>query len=296
MAILIGSFAPNSAFALTVDEELVLGQSVTTVPETISAGVTPFAGTVTKELVLLVDVSGSVNDTEFNLQRDGYIQAFDDDSIGGVIEQIEALPDCLAVLYVHWSSPGSAVVKIPWTKICTEVDSKAYSDKIISDVDRNQSGTTAPGNAIQFAAAQFGLSYDGEEQIIDVSGDGIQNAGINTADARDAALAGVVDQINGISIGTEDGVDLWYPLNIVGGDGAFSKSAADFNDFVPAVKEKIIEEVGPEPKPVAGELISLDSSALVIAGLTGSALWMIPTIAGIASAGIYLIKFRTNRD
>ena len=47
--------------------------------------------------------------------------------------------------------------------------------------------------------------------------------------------------------------------------------------------------------PVAGELLSLDSSALVITGLTGSAAWMIPAVAGIAGAGIYLVKFRVNR-
>ena len=47
---------------------------------------------------------------------------------------------------------------------------------------------------------------------------------------------------------------------------------------------------------VAGELLSLDSSALVIAGLTSSAVWMIPTIVGFAGAGVYLIKYRANRD
>jgi hypothetical protein len=51
-----------------------------------------------------------------------------------------------------------------------------------------------------------------------------------------------------------------------------------------------------ESKPVAGELLSLNSSALVVAGLTSSAVWMIPTLAGIAGAGIYLVKLRTNRD
>ncbi|MDH3278508.1 MAG: hypothetical protein OEM21_10470 [Nitrosopumilus sp.] len=50
------------------------------------------------------------------------------------------------------------------------------------------------------------------------------------------------------------------------------------------------------PKPVAGELLSLDSSALVIGGLASSAVWIIPTIAGIAGAGVYLVKLRTNRD
>ena len=47
---------------------------------------------------------------------------------------------------------------------------------------------------------------------------------------------------------------------------------------------------------VAGELLSVNSSALVIAGLASSAVWMIPTVAGIAGAGIYMVKFRANRD
>jgi len=50
------------------------------------------------------------------------------------------------------------------------------------------------------------------------------------------------------------------------------------------------------PTIVAGDLLSVDSSALVVAGLTSSAVWMIPTVAGIAGAGIYLVKFRSNRD
>lgn len=47
---------------------------------------------------------------------------------------------------------------------------------------------------------------------------------------------------------------------------------------------------------VAGELLSLDSSALVVAGLASSAVWMIPAIAGIAGAGVYLVKLRASRD
>lgn len=47
--------------------------------------------------------------------------------------------------------------------------------------------------------------------------------------------------------------------------------------------------------PVSGQLLSLDSTALVTAGLTGSAVWIIPTVAGLAGAGIYIIKLRVNR-
>jgi hypothetical protein len=43
---------------------------------------------------------------------------------------------------------------------------------------------------------------------------------------------------------------------------------------------------------VAGELLPLDSSALMIAGLTSMTVWMIPAVAGLAGAGIYFIKTR----
>ena len=45
--------------------------------------------------------------------------------------------------------------------------------------------------------------------------------------------------------------------------------------------------------PVAGELLSINSSALVIAGLS-SMIWMVPAVAGIVGAGIYLVRFRAN--
>ena len=47
-----------------------------------------------------------------------------------------------------------------------------------------------------------------------------------------------------------------------------------------------------QPTQVAGELLPLDSTALMIAGLTSMSVWMIPTIAGLAGAGVYLVKYR----
>jgi hypothetical protein len=47
---------------------------------------------------------------------------------------------------------------------------------------------------------------------------------------------------------------------------------------------------------VAGELLPIMSSALVIAGVSTIAVWMIPTVLGLAGAGGYLIKFRANRE
>lgn len=51
-----------------------------------------------------------------------------------------------------------------------------------------------------------------------------------------------------------------------------------------------------DTQAVAGNLLSIDSSTLVVAGLTGSAVWIIPTIVSIGGAGIFLVKLRKNRD
>jgi len=45
-------------------------------------------------------------------------------------------------------------------------------------------------------------------------------------------------------------------------------------------------------EPVAGELLPLDNSSLFLAGIQSMTVWMIPTILGLAGAGIYLVKFR----
>jgi len=47
---------------------------------------------------------------------------------------------------------------------------------------------------------------------------------------------------------------------------------------------------------VAGELLPLDSTALLIGGLTSMTVWMVPAVAGLAGAAVYLVKYRANRD
>jgi hypothetical protein len=51
----------------------------------------------------------------------------------------------------------------------------------------------------------------------------------------------------------------------------------------------------PMEQQVAGELLPLDSTALLIGGLSSMSVWMIPAVLSIAGAGVYLVKFRANR-
>ncbi len=58
----------------------------------------------------------------------------------------------------------------------------------------------------------------------------------------------------------------------------------------------IITEHEEPPRVVGGEFLPIDSTALLLAGLPSSAIWMLPILAGVAGAGFYLIKFRTNKE
>ena len=47
---------------------------------------------------------------------------------------------------------------------------------------------------------------------------------------------------------------------------------------------------------VAGELLPIDNTVLLLAGIQSMTVWMVPTVLGLAGAGVYLVKFRANRD
>ena len=74
----------------------------------------------------------------------------------------------------------------------------------------------------------------------------------NTATARDAALAGGIDQINGLVILGDSGLEAWYNANIKGGSGAFVHAASSFGDFSRAVEGKIVAEVSNTGAPTPG--------------------------------------------
>ena len=47
---------------------------------------------------------------------------------------------------------------------------------------------------------------------------------------------------------------------------------------------------------VGGDLLSIDSAALLLAGLQSSAIWMLPVLFGAAGVGAYYIKTRMNKE
>ena len=202
------------------------------------------------ELSLLIDVSGSVDTTEFNLQKQGYVQAFQSSAVQSAI--LGSVSGAIAVNLIQWSGAGEVSQSLGFTLIDSAASSNAFA-AAINGVSRAFSGSTAPGSAINFAAPLFNSNgFESPRQVIDVSGDGAENDGANTATARNNALAGGVDAINGLVILGESGVQNWYQNNIVGGTNSFLSVANSFNDFGAAIENKLVREIKvPEPASLA---------------------------------------------
>lgn len=204
-----------------------------------------FAATIVgTELVLSVDVSGSVNSNEFNLQRQGYVNAFRNPDIQN---RITALPGGIAATLSYWSS--SANQSVGWTRITNAAEANAFADAIAA-TSRPFSGGTSIDNAIDYASNLIATNdFDSNRRVIDVSGDGSNTGGIaSLQQARDNAVnAGIT--INGLPIlGSEANLDTYYRNNVIGGTGSFLIAASNFSNFENAVTQKIGREVAP-PNP-----------------------------------------------
>jgi hypothetical protein len=247
---------------LTIPVVLVLLAALAVMPSTAKAVA------VDLELALLVDVSGSVDSTEYNLQMQGYIDAFNSAAVQNKI----AAGSGVAVCMVQWAGTGSQSKVVDWALITDQASSQAFATSLGSVV-RAFSGSgalTAPGSAINFAVPLFtGNGFEGTRLAIDVSGDGSQNDPTNpnpghTNAARDAAaLAGIT--INGLAIQNEEpALAVWYANNLKTTDG-FVVAVDTFDDFGAAVQQKIITEVtGAVPEP-----ITMGAMFLGVAGLAG---------------------------
>ena len=199
------------------------------------------------ELQLLVDISSSIDAGEFVLQRDGYADVFRDSTIQNAILNGEI--GAIAIQMIYWSGPPLQNIVIDWTLVDSAVAANTLADAITAAA-RPAGFRTAPGSAINFGSPLFeGNGFEGTRLIIDISGDGGQNVGDNTGDARDAALGLGVNEINGLVIGGDSVVFDFYQENVIGGPNSFTELANDFTDFGDAVNRKIFREVNPNPVP-----------------------------------------------
>ncbi len=210
-------------------------------------------------LVLAADVSRSIDATKFQLQRDGYAAAISDPRVMETIKSGRL--GRIGLTFVEWSGIGAQHVVIDWTKIGDDAGAKVFGDRLL-EAPRSFADRTSISGAIEFAMDQFiHAPFKATRRVIDVSGDGTNNAGRDVSSARDEAVAQGVT-INGLVILSENpmswnpdhtnppgGLDNYYRSNVIGGPGAFVMVAKDFNSFGQALIGKLIAEVAENRLP-----------------------------------------------
>jgi len=216
-------------------------------------------------LVLAADVSRSITNDEFQLQRKGYAAAI---ASPEVVKAIQAGTNrAIALTFIEWAGGEEQQVVVDWRIVRDLASAKEFTDTLLA-APRAFFGRTGIGAALDFAMTRLKASgVKAERQIIDVSGDGTNNAGPPLADSRAAALAsGVV--INGLAIintGGESiygggfsghtqpqgGLPNWYHDNVTGGPGSFLLVVNDFEDFGDAMTKKLLNEIA-GTKPANG--------------------------------------------
>jgi hypothetical protein len=114
-------------------------------------------------------------------------------------------------------------------------------------------GGTSVSGAIDQAMRLFPQSpFKAERQVMDISGDGSNNAGRSVTRARDEAVAKDVT-INGLPIlAFEPDLDTYYRDFVIGGPGAFMIVAKDFESFGEAIVKKMIIEIAANDRQPQG--------------------------------------------
>ncbi|MGO1077245.1 DUF1194 domain-containing protein [Inquilinus sp. CA228] len=230
-------FAGWLAGALLARPLLATAQSPTPEPQLPAA---PAPQPVDLELVLLVDASASITTGALDFQLRGHAAAFRDDKVKAAI----AAGPGIAVTVARFDGPRTLKVLLPWRRLASAADADAFADAVLAAPAGQETGSTAIGSAVLDALELFkGSGFDGPRRTIDIVSNGFSNAGVDPSLARDTAEAADVT-VNALVILDEyDWLEGYYRQQVIGGIGAFVRTAEGRDSFIQALIAKLIDEI-----------------------------------------------------
>jgi hypothetical protein len=212
---------------------------------------------VDMQLVLLADVSYSMDREERLLQQQGFARAFRHVKI---VEAILGGPSRkIAVTYVEWGGDQQPRVIVPWTRIDSVAAAYEFSIAVERNIPSRLVRGTSISKALSFAEFLIDTSpFEARRNVINISGDGVNNNGPDLAPVRDRLVAhGIV--INGMPIiykGLMEGIvsvdeaDMprellvdYYRNEVIGGPGAFIEPVTAKDNYALAIFKKLLREI-----------------------------------------------------
>jgi hypothetical protein len=203
--------------------------------------------------VLVTDVSRSIDDSEYRLEKEGTAAAI---TSHAVIQAIRAgAVGRIAVAYEEFAGPYEVRMVLDFTIIQDQASAEAFAARLVA-APRHFYGRTSISAGLDLAVAALAQSgLEATRRVIDVCGDGTNNSGRDVTEARDDAVRQGIT-INGLTIINDHpvsytfahvappgGLTNWYRDNVIGGVGSFVVEVHDFKTFGEAMTRKLISEI-----------------------------------------------------
>lgn len=223
------------------------GAAIASTAVLIAAG--PADATCRQALLFALDVSGSVDTSEYRQQLEGLASALLDEQVRAAILVDDGAPMALAAF--EWSSADYSQLIVDWTVITDEAALVAVATRLREWPRVPAPTETGIGAGMEVAAGVFRRAPKCWEMTLDISADGKNNNGPAPKDVHaSGALDGVT--VNALLVGAESGsaaetelesMRVYLMENVVHGPGAFITVARSYDDYTLAMRRKLLKEV-----------------------------------------------------
>lgn len=202
-------------------------------------------------LALGLDVSGSVDDREYALQRQGLAAALRDPEVAAALLSMPAAP--VEIMVYEWSGPTPVRTLLPFTSITDHATLDAAASRLATTARTAQPPSTALGLAMRHGIAAL-APRPCWKRTLDISGDGTSNEGPRPAPERSRAEAAGVT-INALVIGADAPATgdaryveigelvAYFSANVIAGPEAFVETALGFEEYEAAMIRKLKREI-----------------------------------------------------
>ena len=203
-------------------------------------------------LAMGLDVSGSVDSGEYQLQLQGLAAALTSPEITSSILIMPNAP--VRLLVYEWSGQNYQRILIPWTEISNLQTLQNLSNKLHQVQRRDTPPTTALGKAIQSGIGFLNQQTSCWKRTLDIAGDGKSNSGPEPHRVNLPEQIGNI-VINALVIGVDSDSRLshaelsiseltaYFSNRVLAGPGAFSEVAIGFANYERAMSRKLLREL-----------------------------------------------------